>query len=82
MGSTQSTPYAAQQAITDRLRTLKLTEKEQANEDGFVEVNDGLGSHGSLNEKTLGALRSSPTTLDVSQLENWQTRLLEDPKNR
>ncbi|ROV97196.1 hypothetical protein VPNG_08821 [Cytospora leucostoma] len=82
MGSTQSTPNPAQQVIIDRLRTLGLSEEEQANEDGFVEVNNDLESNGSLNEKTLGALRLSPTTLDVNQLEDWQTRLLEDPKNR
>ncbi|ROV93841.1 hypothetical protein VMCG_08805 [Cytospora schulzeri] len=83
MGSTQSTPNPAQRAIIDRLRALELLEKEQAaNEDGFVEVEQFKGSDGSLNEKTLGALRLSPTTLDVSQLEDWQSKLLEDPKNR
>lgn len=85
MGSAQSIPdaTAAQRAIIDRLRTLELLEKEQgtANDDGFVEV-DEFASDGTLNEKALGALRLSPTTLDVSQLENWQSKLLEDPKNR
>lgn len=85
MGSTQSNPSAAQKAIIDRLRALELLEKEQAaNDDGFVEVGRcDDGSDGSeLSEKGLGALRLSPTTLDVSQLEDWQTKLLEDPKNR
>ncbi|KKY35778.1 putative cysteine proteinase 1 [Diaporthe ampelina] len=81
MGAYQSKPTAAERAIIDRLRTLDLEEKQAANDDGYVEVDD-LEWSGSLNEKTLGALRRSPTTLDVSQLENWQTKLLEDPKNR
>ncbi|KUI63962.1 Cysteine proteinase 1, mitochondrial [Cytospora mali] len=82
MGSAQSTQTAAQRAIIDKLRTLELQEKAKAtNDDGFVEV-DQFDSDASPNEKTLDALRMSPTTLDVSQLENWQTNLLEDPKNR
>lgn len=82
MGSAQSTPTAAQRAIIDRLRALELQEKEEAaNADGFVEV-DHADSGGSLNEKALSALRLSPTTLDVSQLESWQSKLLQDPKNR
>lgn len=80
MGSGQSTPSAAERAVVERLRALELEKKAAVNEDGFVEV-DSLSS-GSLNEKTLDALRRFPTTLDVSQLENWQTKLLEDPKNR
>lgn len=82
MGSNQSTPNDAQRAITDRLRNLELQEKEQAtNSDGFVEV-DHSGPDGTLDEKALGVLRLSSTTLDVAQLENWQSKLLQDPKNR
>lgn len=81
MGSYQSKPTAAERAIIDRLRTLDLEKKQAANDDGYVEV-DEFEPSGSLNEKTLGALRRSPTTLDISQLENWQYKLLEDPKNR
>lgn len=81
MGSGQSTASAAERAVVERLRALELEKKAAViNEDGFVEV-DSLSS-GSLNEKTLDALRRFPTTLDVSQLENWQAKLLEDPKNR
>ncbi|KAG6367756.1 hypothetical protein INS49_001951 [Diaporthe citri] len=81
MGAYQSKPTAAERAIIDRLRTLDIEKKQAANDDGYVEVDD-FESSGSLNEKTLSALRRPPTTLDVSQLENWQTKLLEDPKNR
>lgn len=58
-----------------------MEKKQAANDDGYVEVDD-FGPSGALNEKTLGALRRSSTTLDVSQLEDWQAKLLEDPKNR
>lgn len=79
MGSGQSTPSAAERAVIERLRALDLEKKAAAvNEDGFVEVE----SAGPLNEKILDALRHSPTTLDVPQLGDWQTKLLEDPKNR
>lgn len=81
MGAYQSKPTAAERAIIDRLRTLDMEKKQAANDDGYVEVDD-FGPSGALNEKTLGALRRSPTTLDVSQLEDWQAKLLEDPKNR
>lgn len=84
MGSAQSTP--AERAVVARLRALQLEEKQKAaatasgvNEDGFVEVD---GATTTPNEKTLDALRRAPTTLDVAQLEDWQTRLLKDPKNR
>ncbi|KAF3765159.1 peptidase C1B, bleomycin hydrolase [Cryphonectria parasitica EP155] len=78
MGANQSTPSsaAAGRAVAERLRALDLEKKQAINEDGFVEVD------GPLNEKTLGALRHSPSTLDVGELEDWQTRLLKDPKNR
>lgn len=83
MGSAQSTPTAAERAVIARLRALQLEgkkkQKSAVNEDGFVEVESESSS---LDEKTLDALRRSPTTLDVTQLEDWQTRLLEDPKNR
>lgn len=81
MGAYQSKPTAAERAIIDRLRSLDMEKKQAANDDGYVEVDD-FGPSGSPNEKTLGALRRSPTTLDVSQLEDWQAKLLEDPKNR
>lgn len=78
MGSEQSKPTAASRTlIEERLRSLQLEKKHSINEDGFVEVEAG-----SLNEKILEALRHSPSTLDVDELEGWQTRLLEDPKNR
>ncbi|KAJ4386808.1 bleomycin hydrolase [Gnomoniopsis smithogilvyi] len=80
MGSEQSKPTAAQRAVVERLRALELEKKQAVNDDGFVEVDDF--EHGSPNEKTLDALRRSPSTLDVGQLEDWQTRLLQDPKNR
>lgn len=80
MGSEQSKPTAAQRAVVERLRALELEKKQAINDDGFVEV-DSFGE-GSPNEKTLDALRRSPSTLDVGQLEDWQTRLLQDPKNR
>lgn len=81
MGAHPSKPTAAEKAIIDRLRTLDLEKKEAANDDGYVEVDEFVSS-GSLNEKTLDALRRSPTNLDVSQLEDWQAKLLDDPKNR
>ncbi|CAN8100782.1 unnamed protein product [Discula destructiva] len=77
MGSEQSKPSAASRAVVERLRALELEKKQAINEDGFVEVESG-----SLNEKTLDALRRAPSTLDVDQLSHWQTRLLQDPKNR
>lgn len=80
MGSEQSKPTAAQRAVVERLRALELEKKQAINDDGFVEVDSFEQS--SPNEKTLDALRRSPSTLDVDQLEDWQTRLLQDPKNR
>lgn len=87
MGSAQSTPTAAERAVVARLRALDLEEKKKkaaVNEDGFVEVESGGGGWDGehLDEKTLDAPRRSPTTLDVAQLESWQTKLLQDPKNR
>ena len=82
MGSAQSNPTAPQKAIIERLRAFDLQEKEQAvNEEGFVEI-DHVWPYSSLKEKALGALWLPPSTLDVSQLEDWQTKLLADPKNR
>lgn len=87
MGSNQSTTAAsgAERVLMERLRALEL-EKKQAiiNEDGFVEVDHSFEGDGAatLNEKTLGALRRSPTSLSVEQLEGWQSRVLADPKNR
>lgn len=78
MGSEQSKSTAASRTvIEERLRALQLEKKQSVNEDGFVEVESGF-----LNEKTLEALRHSPSTLDVDELEGWQGRLLQDPKNR
>lgn len=80
MGSEQSKPTAAQRAVIERLHALEIEKKQAVNDDGFVEVDSF--EQGTLNEKTLDALRRSPSTLDVGQLEDWQTRLLQDPKNR
>lgn len=83
MGSYQSKPTRAERAVITRLRALELETKHEPNDDGFVEV-DGLETEDAacLNEKALGALRRAPTTLNVGQLEHWQSKLLEDPKNR
>lgn len=81
MGAEQSKPTAAERAVVERLRALELEKRQAVNEDGYVEL-DSADSNGYTNEKTLEALRRSPTTLDVSQLEDWQSKLLEDPKNR
>lgn len=79
MGSEQSKPTVTSRAVVERLRALELENKQAINEDGFVEVDSGS----SPNEKTLDALRRrSPSTLDVDELEGWQSRLLQDPKNR
>lgn len=82
MGSSTSKPTVAERVIISRLQALDLEKKHRSNEDGFVEVDEFECDGGPLNEKTLNALRRSPTKLDVSQLEDWQTRLLKDPKNR
>lgn len=68
----------------ERLRALELEKKKYAatNEDGFVEVFGSDDDHGPIDEKVLGTLRRAPTTLDVDQLEGWQAKLLQDPKNR
>lgn len=83
MGSYQSKPTPAERAVITRLRALELESKREYNDDGFVEV-DGTETEEDtcLNEKILGALRLTPTTLDVGLLEDWQTKLLQDPKNR
>lgn len=85
MGSAQSSSSASERAVIARLRALQVEEKNKqksaVNEDGFVEV-ESQAESGRFDEKTLEALRRFPTTLDVAQLEGWQTRLLEDPKNR
>lgn len=83
MGSYQSKPTPAERAVITRLRALELEGKREFNDDGFVEI-DGTETEGDacLNEKALGALRLTPTTLDIGQLEDWQTKLLQDPKNR
>lgn len=84
MGSYPSKPVtAAERAVMTRLRALQVESKRELDDEGFVEV-DGTEAEADacLNEKTLGALRLSPTTLDIGQLDNWQTKLLQDPKNR
>lgn len=78
MGAEQSKPTAAERAVVERLRALELEKRQAVNEDGYVELSSADGT----NEKTLEALRRSPTTLDVSELEDWQSKLLQDPKNR
>lgn len=78
MGSIQSKPTPAERAVIGRLRALELESKGELNDDGFVEVEGGP----CLNEKAFGTLRRTPTTLDIGQLEEWQTKLLTDPKNR
>lgn len=80
--SKQTTP--AERAVITRLRALELESKRETNDDGFVEVDgDETAGAESLNEKAMEALRRrAPTTLDVDQLEHWQTKLLADPKNR
>lgn len=84
MGSYQSKSTPAERAVITRLRALEFESKCKSNgetdEDEFVEV-DGTETP-CLSEKTLDDLRHAPTTLDVGQLEDWQTKLLQDPKNR
>lgn len=83
MGSFQSKPTPADRAVITRLRALELESKRELNDEGFVEV-DGTETEAEacLNEKTLDALRLLPTTLDIGKLDDWQTKLLQDPKNR
>lgn len=83
MGSFQSTPTPAERAVITRLQVLELESKRELNDEGFVEV-DGSETEveACLNEKIMGALRLSPMTLDIRQLDDWQTKLLRDPKNR
>ncbi|PSR83971.1 peptidase C1B, bleomycin hydrolase [Coniella lustricola] len=93
MGSNQSTVTGAEKVLIERLRALEIEKRQAAtntatNEDGFVEVNDNdldtAGVFTEFDEKALSgsALRRSPTSLNVDQLEGWQARVLQDPKNR
>lgn len=78
MGGQQSTPTipsAHEKAVIERLKTLRVEDREH---DDFVEISG-------FNEKTARgfdkALRQ-PEGLPVSVLEKWQSAALEDPKNR
>lgn len=86
MGSYQSkqSPEGAmhEKAVIERLRAIQLENKDSS-EEGYVLVNDGK-QPGSLNEKAMGAMKLSrqPGNVSVSQMQQWQSHLLEDPKNR
>ncbi|KAI1124208.1 peptidase C1-like family protein [Nemania abortiva] len=74
MGAQQSKPSPEEaKAILERLRALKLEQNDA--EDGFICVDD---------EKVAfdGKLRRTPEELGIQLTYDWQTKLLEDPKNR
>ena len=80
MGSQQTkvTPevVAHEKALLDRLRALQLENKE---------AGDYVFVHDSANEKRANggtvAVRAAED-ISVEQAQEWQKRLLEDPKNR
>ncbi|EOO01655.1 putative bleomycin hydrolase protein [Phaeoacremonium minimum UCRPA7] len=86
MGSYQSklSPEAAmhEKAVIDRLRAMQLENRESSDE-GYVLVSNGKPTE-TLNEKALGALKLArqPGNISVSQMQQWQSHLLQDPKNR
>ncbi|KAF2968545.1 hypothetical protein GQX73_g5021 [Xylaria multiplex] len=74
MGAQQSkSSHENEKAILDRLRSLQFEQSEIG--DDFVHV-DG--------EKAVfdGKLHRSPEGLGIQLTQDWQTKLLEDPKNR
>ncbi|KAI0540346.1 peptidase C1-like family protein [Xylaria digitata] len=74
MGAQQSKPsHENEKAVLDRLRSLQFEQSETG--DDFVYV-DG--------EKAVfdGKLHRSPEGLGIKLTQDWQTKLLEDPKNR
>jgi bleomycin hydrolase len=62
-----------EKAVLERLRMLQL--EHNVTEDDFVHVDD---------EKVAfdGNLDRSPEGLSLQLTQDWQTKLLEDPKNR
>ncbi|KAI0399510.1 peptidase C1-like family protein [Xylaria palmicola] len=74
MGAQQSKPSPeSEKAALNRLRALQLDQRDV--EDDFVHVDD---------EKVAfdGKLHRSPERLGIQLTQSWQTKLLEDPKNR
>jgi len=76
MGSQQSKldPEAAahEKAVLDRLRDMRFESQEGGD---YVHV------HGTADEKGARVVREAET-LSVDETQEWQKRLLEDPKNR
>ncbi|KAH8886753.1 peptidase C1B, bleomycin hydrolase [Thozetella sp. PMI_491] len=61
---------------------LRKEKQKLDTDDDYVHVLDGSDGAG-LGEKALAAAKArSPESLSVSQLQAWQDKLLEDPKNR
>lgn len=71
-----------EKAVIDRLRAMQLENRESSDE-GYVLVGNGKPTE-TLNEKALGALKLArqPGNISVSQMQQWQSHLLQDPKNR
>ncbi|KAK8024138.1 bleomycin hydrolase [Apiospora rasikravindrae] len=77
---------AHEKAVLERLRTFQINEADNGvggdNDDGFVYVldtNEKAGSHGGGVRKELAR---SPEALPVELMGAWQSKVLEDPKNR
>ncbi|KAJ9155624.1 hypothetical protein NKR23_g1856 [Pleurostoma richardsiae] len=84
MGSQQSkaSPEAVahEKAVIERLRAMQLDQKAPTDE-GYVYVDS---DNQAANEKAMGSLKIQRDAGDiaVSQMQQWQDALLEDPKNR
>ncbi|KAK8102766.1 peptidase C1-like family protein [Apiospora sp. TS-2023a] len=92
MGSYPSkvSPEAAahEKAVLERLRTFQIIEADDGvgsdNDDGFVYVldNEKSGGEGGISSSNRKKLVRSPEALPVELMGSWQSKVLEDPKNR
>ncbi|KAK8005280.1 peptidase C1B- bleomycin hydrolase [Apiospora arundinis] len=78
---------AHEKAVLERLRTFQINEADDGvgndNDDGFVYVlgDEKTGRH-SYGEGGIRKLVRSPEALPVELMGSWQSKVLEDPKNR
>lgn len=77
MGSQPSrlaaTHTPAEKAVIERLRRLKLEELEASDDEDYTLVNEKTALDGPARQ---------PAGLPVEALTNWQSTVLQDPKNK
>ncbi len=74
MGANQSkTPLQNEKLVIERLRAMEI--KDQS--DDYVQVDEKALSGSSKSRS-----RAPWTAVSVSEVENWEHELLQDPKNR